>query len=66
MTDNQQARAKIVADHYAEFPKGSTGSVKIGTETGTQRTRYYLHSQGGANTAGGDGVLLQRNGLRNE
>jgi hypothetical protein len=31
MTDNEQARAKFVADYYAEFPKGSAGSVEIRT-----------------------------------
>jgi hypothetical protein len=46
MTNNEQARAKIVADYYAEFPKGSAGSVKIGTESGTQRTRLNAYKHG--------------------
>jgi hypothetical protein len=46
MTDNEQARAKIVADYYAEFPKGSAGSVEIRTETGTQRTRLNAYKHG--------------------
>jgi hypothetical protein len=46
MTDNEQARAKIVADYYAEFPKGSAGSVELRTETGTQRTRLNAYKPG--------------------
>jgi hypothetical protein len=46
MTDNQQARAKIVADYYAEFPKGSAGSVELRTEPGTQRTRLNAYKHG--------------------
>jgi hypothetical protein len=46
MTDNEQARAKIVADYYAEFPKGSAGSVETRTESGTQRTRLNAYKHG--------------------
>jgi hypothetical protein len=46
MTDNKQARAKIVADYYAEFPKGSAGSVELRTEPGTQRTRLNAYKHG--------------------
>jgi hypothetical protein len=46
MTDNEQARAKIVADYYAEFPKGSAGSIELRTEPGTQRTRLNAYKHG--------------------
>jgi hypothetical protein len=44
--DLEQARAKIVADYYAEFPKGSAGSVEPRTEPGTQRTRLNAYKHG--------------------
>jgi hypothetical protein len=46
MTDNQQARAKIVADYYADFPKGSAGPIPLKSEAGTQRTRLNAYKRG--------------------
>jgi hypothetical protein len=46
MTDNQQARAKIVADYYAAFPKGTAGPIPLTSETGTQRTRLNAYKHG--------------------
>jgi hypothetical protein len=46
MTDNEQARAKIVADYYAEFPKGSAGTVRRGTEAGKQGSRLNAYKHG--------------------
>jgi hypothetical protein len=46
MTDNQQARAKIVADYYAAFPKGTAGPIPSTSETGTQRTRLNAYKHG--------------------
>jgi hypothetical protein len=46
MTDNEQARAKIVADFYAEFPKESFGETAPRTEPGTQRTRLNAYKHG--------------------
>jgi hypothetical protein len=46
MTDNQQARAKMVADYYAAFPKGSAGPIPSTSETGTQRTRLNAYKHG--------------------
>jgi hypothetical protein len=46
MTDNEQARAKIVADYYAEFPKEPTGPSAPKTEPGTQRTRLNAYKHG--------------------
>jgi hypothetical protein len=46
MTDNQQARAKIVADYYAAFPKGTAGPIPPSSETGTQRTRLNAYKHG--------------------
>jgi hypothetical protein len=46
MTDNQQARAKIVADYYAAFPKGTAGPIPPNSETGTQRTRLNAYKHG--------------------
>ena len=46
MTDNEQARAKIVADYYAEFPKQSTGPAAPKSEPGTQRTRLNAYKHG--------------------
>jgi hypothetical protein len=46
MTDNEQARAKIVADYYAEFPKGSAGRVEIGTEAGKRPSRLNAYKHG--------------------
>ena len=46
MTDNQQARAKIVADYYAAFPKGSAGPIPSSSNTGTQRTRLNAYKHG--------------------
>ena len=46
MTDFEQARAKIVADYYAEFPKGSAGPTAPKSEPGTQRTRLNAYKHG--------------------
>jgi hypothetical protein len=49
MTDNQQARAKIVADYYAAFPKGTAGRIVLGgpkTEAGKQRSRLNAYKHG--------------------
>jgi hypothetical protein len=46
MTDKEQAKAKIVAEHYAEFPKGSVGRVVIGTEAGKQGSRLNAYKHG--------------------
>ena len=46
MTDNEQARAKIVADYYAAFPKGSAGPIPPKSEPGTQRTRLNAYKHG--------------------
>jgi hypothetical protein len=46
MTDNEQARAKILADCYAEFPKEPTGPPAPKSEPGTQRTRLNAHKHG--------------------
>jgi hypothetical protein len=46
MTDNEQARAKIVADYYAEFPKGSAGRVELRTEAGKQGSRLNAYKHG--------------------
>src|SRR5580658_10351592 len=46
MTDNEKARAKIVADYYAAFPKGSAGPTAPKSETGTQRTRLNAYKHG--------------------
>jgi hypothetical protein len=46
MTDNEQAKAKIVADYYAEFPKGSAGPDAPKSEPGTQRTRLNAYKHG--------------------
>jgi hypothetical protein len=46
MTDNEQARAKAVADYYAAFPKGSAGPIPPKSETGTQRTRLNAYKHG--------------------
>jgi hypothetical protein len=46
MTDNEQARAKIVADFYAEFPKESFGPTAPKSEPGTQRTRLNAYKHG--------------------
>jgi hypothetical protein len=46
MTDNEQARAKIVADYYAEFPKETTGPAGTRTEAGKQRSRLNAYKHG--------------------
>jgi hypothetical protein len=46
MTDNEQARAKVVADYYAAFPKGSAGRVEIGTEAGKRPSRLNAYKHG--------------------
>ena len=46
MTDNEQARAKAVADYYAAFPKGSAGPIPSKSEPGTQRTRLNAYKHG--------------------
>jgi hypothetical protein len=46
MTDNEQARAKIVADYYAEFPKEPTAFAVPKSEPGTQRTRLNAYKHG--------------------
>src|SRR5580658_744433 len=46
MTDNEKARAKVVADYYAEFPKGSAGPTAPKSEPGTQRTRLNAYKHG--------------------
>jgi hypothetical protein len=46
MTDNEQARAKIVADYYAEFPKGSAGPTAPESAAGTKRTRLNAYKHG--------------------
>jgi hypothetical protein len=46
MTDNEQARAKIVADYYAEFPKGSARPTAPESAAGTQRTRLNAYKHG--------------------
>jgi hypothetical protein len=49
MTNLEQAKAKIVADYYAEFPKGTAGSIVLGgpkTEAGKQRTRLNAYKHG--------------------
>src|ERR1700677_4221085 len=46
MTDNEQARAKIVADYYAAFPKEPTGPTAPKTDAGTQRTRLNAYKHG--------------------
>jgi hypothetical protein len=46
MTENEHARAKIVADYYAAFPKGSAGPIPPSSETGTQRTRLNAYKHG--------------------
>src|SRR6202453_4976796 len=47
MFDKEQAKAKILADHFAEFPKertGPTGGPK--TEAGKQRIRLNAYKHG--------------------
>src|SRR5580658_7805770 len=46
MTDNEKARAKVVADYYAEFPKGSAGPTAPQSAPGTQRTRLNAYKHG--------------------
>jgi hypothetical protein len=49
MTALDQAKAKIVADYYAEFPKGTAGAIVLGgpkTEAGKQRTRLNAYKHG--------------------
>jgi hypothetical protein len=46
MTDNEQARAKIVADYYAEFPKEPNGPAGSGTEAGKQRSSLNAYKRG--------------------
>jgi hypothetical protein len=46
MTDKEQAKAKIVADHYAEFPKGSVGRVEFRTEAGKKGSRLNAYKHG--------------------
>jgi hypothetical protein len=43
--DIEKARAEIIARHYAEFPKESTGSAPK-SEPGTQRTRLNAYKHG--------------------
>src|SRR5580658_5844085 len=44
--DIEKARAEIIARHYAEFPKESTGPAAPKSETGTQRTRLNAYKHG--------------------
>jgi hypothetical protein len=46
MTALEQAKAKIVADYYAEFPKGTAGRGGPKTEAGKQRTRLNAYKHG--------------------
>src|SRR5580658_6056818 len=43
--DKEKAMADIIARHYAEFPKESTGSAPK-SEAGTQRTRLNAYKHG--------------------
>jgi hypothetical protein len=46
-SEHAEAKAKIVADYYAEFPKGSAGSpLAPTTEPGTNRTRLNAYKHG--------------------
>src|ERR1700679_4358082 len=44
--DIEKARAEIIARHYAEFPKQSTGPATPKSQTGTQRTRLNAYKHG--------------------
>src|SRR5580658_7773165 len=44
--DLEKARAEIIARHYAEFPKESTGPTAPKSEPGTQRTRLNAYKHG--------------------
>jgi hypothetical protein len=44
--DIEKARAEIIARHYAEFPKQSTGPAAPKSEPGTQRTRLNAYKHG--------------------
>jgi hypothetical protein len=44
--DKEKATADIIARHYAEFPKESTGPTAPKSEAGTQRTRLNAYKHG--------------------
>jgi hypothetical protein len=46
MTDNERARAKIVADYYAECPEEPMGPFTPKSQTGAQRTRLNAYKHG--------------------
>src|SRR5580700_207963 len=46
MFNKEKAQAEIVARHYAEFPKESTGPAGPRSEAGTQRTRLNAYKHG--------------------
>jgi hypothetical protein len=46
MTQNEQARAKIVADYYAEFPKGSAGPTGPTAEAFKKPSRLNAYKHG--------------------
>jgi hypothetical protein len=51
MTDNQQARAKIVDDYYAEFPKGSASPIAPKNEPAQSPPGSTLHALRGQRKA---------------
>src|SRR5580658_5174149 len=46
MFDIEKAKADLLARHYAEFPKESTGPTGPKTEAGKQRTRLNAYKHG--------------------